>query len=89
MSSVTSPPTEGSARASCLLQRWSFLPAELTGTECGLTHLATNIQTVLQLAFALFCFVLSFCTMIYDSCFIVQLADVPTIYFVHCKVGTP
>lgn len=38
MSSVTSPapPPEGSARlgwAGCLLQRWSFLPAVLTGAE--------------------------------------------------------
>lgn len=35
--------TQRLSRASCLLQRWSFLPAKLTGAECGLTHLATNI----------------------------------------------
>lgn len=43
MSFVTSPTREGSAQASCRVQRWSFLPA-----VCGLIHLVTNIWTILQ-----------------------------------------
>lgn len=31
--------TRGLGWASCLLQRWSFLPAELPEPEVGLTHL--------------------------------------------------